>query len=215
MPVKLILQPTHRLEIQVWELFIPFSIQLSKQTFTGAYCVLDTAQRAVAEPHLPLCSSPSIVSGTLLHHLTHFSQANSHQHRKTFKRKRQNLPSPHISTQLLPTSLSHPAKHFKSMVSTFSPPIHSSVHYDLTSAQSFIKIATCKEPNGRPVKSKEQFVYYPTCHLPKLTLWPLPPSQPLASMIKYLCFLPVSFGFPFQLHLICQSPACWSPEVIT
>lgn len=65
MPVKLILQPTHRLEIQVWELLIPFSIQLSKQTFTGAYCVLGTAQRAVAEPHLPLCSSPNIVSGTL------------------------------------------------------------------------------------------------------------------------------------------------------
>lgn len=68
---------------------------------------------------------------SLLHHLTHFSQANPHQHVKTFKRKRQNLPSPHISTQLLPTSLSHPVKHFKSMVSTFSPPIHSSVHCDL------------------------------------------------------------------------------------
>ena len=71
---------------------------------------------------------------SLLHSLTLFSQANPHQHVKTFKWKRQNLPSPRISTQLLPTSLSHPVKHFKSMVSTFSPPIHSSIHCDLTSA---------------------------------------------------------------------------------
>lgn len=94
------------------------------------------------------------------------SQANPHQHMKTFKRKRQNLLL-HIflhSYSLLVLAIL--SKHFKSMVSTFSPPIHSSVHCDLTSAQSFTKTAPCKESNDGPVKSKEQSVYYPTCHLP-------------------------------------------------
>ena len=166
MPVKLILYPTHRLEIQVWELFIPFPIQLSKQTFTGAYCVLDTAQRAVAEPHLPLCSSPSIVSGTLcsttwptFHKLIPIS---------TWKHLngKGKISLLHISLHsycpLILAILSNILKAWSQHSHLPFIPL-----YTVTwSAQSFIKIAPCKEPNGHPVKSKEQFVHYPTCHLP-------------------------------------------------
>ena len=68
------------------------------------------------EPHLLLDSSLPIASGALLYHLALFSPASPHQHVKTFKRKRQNLLSLHIHTQLLSISLTHPVKHFESMV---------------------------------------------------------------------------------------------------
>lgn len=128
-----------------------------------------------------------------------------------FKRKRHNLPSPHFPIQLLSASLTHPVKHFESMVSTFSPPIHSSVHSHLASTPMVDWNCLCKEPNDLLVKPKEQFLCYLTCPVPYLTLLTIP-SGPLASVIKYLVFFLLLWCL-FRLHLLFQSPTCSSPEL--